>query len=272
MAYKTHPYRWPTIGKTMQHVEEATLQDVKDFFYTYYRPNNAVLVIAGAVKTEKVKPLVEKWFDEIQPQARPEAAYPQEAKQQEARRKFVEADVPALAFYRAYPMCGRMDSAYSATDLLSDVLGGGKSSFLFRTLVREKSLFSSFNTYVTGSVDAGLLVLEGKLHEGVSAPEAEATVDALLANFCQQPPEKKALEKVKAQVETGLAFSELPLLNRAYRLAYGATFATPEWAVKEGERLHAVSAEDVFAAAQNVLRPEAANTIWYGKKEDFTAK
>jgi len=272
MAYKTHPYRWPTIGKTMQHVEEATLQDVKDFFYTYYRPNNAVLVIAGAVKAENVKPLVEKWFGEIAPQARPEAAYPQEKVQREARRKFVEADVPALAFYRAYPTCGRMDAAYAATDLLSDVLGRGKSSYLYRTLVREKALFSSFNAYVTGSADPGLLVLEGKLREGVSAAEAEAAIDVLLDSFCQQPPKEKALEKVKAQAETSLAFSELPLLNRAYRLAYGATFATPEWALNEGERLHAVSAQDVFAVAQNVLRPEAANTIWYGKKEAFTKK
>ena len=163
MAYKVHPYQWPTIGKVPKHVEDATLEDVKNFFYKYYRPNNAILVVSGNTTVEIMKALSAKWFGQI-PKGDDVGAknIPQEPKQQQLVQRTKYAKVPIDSLYLAFHIPGRVDEDYYATDLLSDVLSNGASARLYRRLLKEKRLFSQIDAYITGNIDPGLLIIEGK--------------------------------------------------------------------------------------------------------------
>lgn len=145
LAFKEHPYKWMTIGKELSHVENATLEDVKAFFFKHYTPINAILVVAGNVSVEHVKTLAEKWFGDIPSGEKYNRNLPVEPKQVEARRLTVHRNVPMDAIYKTWHMCARRDEDYYATDLLTDILGGGASSRLYQSLVKEQQLFANIN-------------------------------------------------------------------------------------------------------------------------------
>ena len=114
LAYKVHPYQWSTIGKELSHITNATMEDVKAFFYKFYRPNNAVLVVAGDVTPNEIKTLAEKWFGPI-PSGTPYVRnLPKEPLQTEARSLSVERQVPYDAIYKAYKMGKRTDADFHA--------------------------------------------------------------------------------------------------------------------------------------------------------------
>src|ERR1043165_6913544 len=168
LAYKVHPYRWPVIGLNLGHIEQVKMQSAKDFFFKYYRPNNAVLVVGGNVKTAEVQKLAEKWFAEIPSGEKLQRSLPKEPRQNEERIIEVQADVPVHALYKAYKMGARMDSDFYSSDLLRDILSTGDSSRLYQQLVKEKKLFSAISAYSTETIDAGLLMVEGRLAKGRS--------------------------------------------------------------------------------------------------------
>src|SRR6476660_3725918 len=177
LSYQVHPYRWMTIGKELSHIENASLQDVKNFFFKHYRPVNAILVVAGNVTVEQVTALAEKWFGPIEPGQKYTRKLPVEPRQTRSKRLEVSAEVPLDAFYKCWHIYSRMDHRYYVSDLISEVLGGGGSSRLFQSLVKEKKLFSNIECYHFGSVDAGLLAIEGKLVKGVKIEDAEKAVE-----------------------------------------------------------------------------------------------
>ena len=168
LAYKQHPYRWMTIGQELSHIENAKLADVKAFFHKHYSPANAILVMAGNIQTEKALALAEKWFGNIPAGEKYIRNLPVEPKQEAARVLEVKADVPLDALYKAFHVGSRTDTSYYAMDLIGELLGGGGSSRLFQTLVKEKKLFSNIECYHFGSSDPGLLLIEGKLIKGTS--------------------------------------------------------------------------------------------------------
>lgn len=263
LVYEQHPYRWATIGKDISHIENATLDDVRAFFYKYYLPNNAVLVVAGNVTTEQVKQLCAKWFAPI-PAGEPYVRnLPKEPVQTAARKLETTAKVPLNALYKAYHMPGRFEAGYQATDLLSDMLGRSKSSRLYQQLLRDNLLFSNVGAYLTSSDDPGLLVVQGTLNEGVSLEEADAAVEAVVADFINQTVTDEELAKVKNQAEATLAFSEVELLNRAMNLAFAANAGDPELVNQEAAQIQAVTPDDVQAMARQVLRKENSSTLYY---------
>ncbi len=263
LVYAQHPYRWATIGKDISHIENATLDDVRAFFYKYYLPNNAVLVVAGNVTTEQVKQLCAKWFAPI-PAGEPYTRnVPQEPLQTAARHLDISAKVPLNGLYKAWHMPGRFEAGYQTTDLLSDMLGRSKSSRLYQQLLRDNPLFSNVGAYLTSSDDPGLLVVQGTLNEGVSLEEADAAVEAIVADFMDHPVEEEELAKVKNQAEATLAFSEVELLNRAMNLAFAANAGDPELANQEAAQIQAVTPETVQAMARQVLRKENCSTLYY---------
>ena len=206
LVYKVHPYQWPTIGKKIEHIEDATLEDVKDFFHRFYCPDNAVMVVSGQVKTAQVERLTNKWFSEIPSGNVALRNLPVEPVQTEERRLVVERDVPTHALYIAYHMGSRLDADYHTADLITDILSRGKSSRLHQNLIKKKRLFTEISAYITGSTDNGLLVVSGKPAPGVSLDEAEAAVLAEIDLFQSRGVDEGELLKVQNKVESTLVF------------------------------------------------------------------
>ncbi|GAB2854031.1 M16 family metallopeptidase [Hymenobacter ruber] len=263
LAYHTHPYQWNTIGKEISHIENAVMDDVRGFFKKHYAPQNAVLVVAGAVSAADVRQLADKWFGPIPGGPAYQRQLPQEPIQTEARHLTAQAEVPLSALYKAYHMPARGDARYHAVDLLSDMLGHGKSARLHQRLVKEQALFNNISSSLTGSLDPGLLVISGKLNEGVDIKAADAAVEAVVAEFLTQDVDAHELEKVKNQAESSLVFGEIDLLNRAMNLAYSKLQGDANLVNDESRRIQAVTVDDVRAMAQLVLRPENCNTLYY---------
>lgn len=263
LAYHVHPYQWATIGKKVAHIERATMDDVKDFFFNHYVPNNAIMVVAGNVRLDEVKRLSEKWFGPIPSRPRKTRALPTEPVQRERRFLEVEADVPAHALYKAYHMPGRFHEDYYAHDLLSDILSRGQSSRLYRKLVKEKEVFNSVSSFVMGSIDPGLLVINGRLRSGVDPTDAEAEVNDVVEALLSEGPTELELEKVKNQAYSTLEFGEVEVMNRAINLAFAKLSGDANAVNEEAERIESVTIDDVRSVAAQTLREENASVMYY---------
>ncbi|WP_266367558.1 M16 family metallopeptidase [Tellurirhabdus rosea] len=263
LAYKRHPYQWATIGKDISHIEDATLGDVRDFFYTYYLPNNALMVVAGNVTVEQVKQLSRKWFESIPAGPAYVRRLPQESPQTEARFLETGADVPLNALYKVFHIPGRFDEGFYTADLMADVLGRGKSSRLYQRLLKEQPLFNQISAYVTGSLDPGLLVVSGSLNPGVTLEEANAALETVLDEIRTEAVPEEELRKVKNQAESTLAFSEVELLNRAMNLAYAANAGNADWVNDEAAKIQAVTTDEMLNMAGRVLQKTNSSTMFY---------
>ncbi|MCB9175121.1 MAG: insulinase family protein [Flavobacteriales bacterium] len=266
LAYQNHPYKWATIGKEISHIENATMQDVKDFFYKHYLPNNAILSVAGDVDVAEIKKLAEKWFGNIPSGNVPKRALPIEPKQKEERRLSVERDVPANAIYKAYHMCKKTDDDFYATDLLSDVLSLGNSSRLYQALVKEQKLFSEISAYVMGSFDDGLFIINGNLQDNVSFEIAEKAIEHELTKIKETLVQAKELEKVKNKIISTLLFSETSVLNKAMNLAISELLGDANDVNTEEEKYMKVTPEDIKQIANKILVPTNCSTLIYAKK------
>jgi zinc protease len=263
LAFTTHPYKWQTIGKALAHIENAQLQDVKDFFTKYYTPVNAIMVVAGNVTVAQVKTLAEKWFGDIPSGTPYHRNLPQEPKQTSPRRLEVKADVPVNAFYKVWHMPERMDPAYHAIDLLTDILGGGASSRLHQALVKEQQLFTNIDCYHFGHTDAGLAVISGRLVNGVTFEVAEAAVELILDKVRTQKIDEKELEKVKNKTESLMAFEDMSVMSRANSLAYYELLGDADLMNQELEKYAAVTTNDLLQQAQTIFTNENSNTLYY---------
>jgi zinc protease len=266
LAYKNHPYKWMTIGKQLSHIEEARLEDVRNFFFKHYRPNNAVMVIAGNVETGQVKALTEKWFGNIEAGEKTERKLPVEAPQAAARTEEVKADVPLDGFYKAWHIEGRLSDQYHAMDLLTDILGGGESSRLYQKLVKELQLFVSIQCYHFGSIDPGLLTIEGKLVKGVDIKAAEAAVEAILQDIKDNLITNEELEKVKNKTESMMAFEDMSVLNRATSLAFYELLGDANMMNTELQKYADVTVAAINKAAKDILSQENSCTLYYLSK------
>ncbi|MBS1486606.1 MAG: insulinase family protein [Bacteroidetes bacterium] len=263
LAYHTHPYQWATIGKEIAHIENATMEDVKEFFFAHYLPSNAVLVVAGNVTTDQVKKLADKWFAPIPHGNKKEKNLKQEPGQTAKRTLHVEAKVPAHALYKTFHMAGRFHADYYATDLLSDILSRGESSRLYQTLVKEKEIFTSISSFVMGTIDPGLLVVNGRVRDGISLPDAEHEVDEVIQTVLQQGVTERELRKVKNQAVSTLVFGEIELLNRAMNLAFASLSGHTDWVNSEAEAIEKVSVQDVHRVAHEILSPQNSSVMYY---------
>ena len=263
LAFKQHPYRWMTIGKELSHVENAQLEDVKRFFFKHYTPSNAILVVAGNVSVEQVRALAEKWFGDIPSGEKYNRSLPVEPEQNEERRMTVHRKVPAAAIYKTWHMCSRLDDDYYATDLLTDILGGGASSRLYQSLVKEQQLFTGINCYHFGSLDAGLLAIDGQLVKGVDIKKAEDAIEAELDKIRQELVEVRELHKVQNKTESVMAFEDMSVMNRAGSLAFYELLGDGELMNTEFKKYQEVTVHDLKRIANQVMQPSNSNTLWY---------
>lgn len=267
MAYKVHSYRWDTIGKEIAHIENATMDDVKQFFKKFYCPNNAIMVVAGNVELETVKQLSEKWFGPIPKGPDNHRKLTPEPKQTEARSLTVERDVPVDAIYKAYHMCSRYDKEYYACDLISDILSRGNSSRLHNALIKDKKLFSDLHAYVMGDFDKGLFVISGKLTKGVAMEEAEKGIEEELQKIKSQLVNADELTKVKNKMEASHEFGEVDVLNKATNLAVSELLGDAGMINQEVEKYLAVTAEQILEQATTIFRAENCSTLYYKAKK-----
>ncbi len=263
MAYHRHPYQWMTIGKELSHVENATLEDVKAFFFKHYRPVNAILVVAGKVKTEEARKLAEKWFGDIPSGEKYVRNIPKEPAQQEARKKEVVADVPLDALYKCWHMEDRLSKGYYVADLITEVLGGGGSSRLFQSLVKEKKFFSNIECYHFGTVEAGLLAIEGKLVKGVSLEEADRAVEEELEKVKSQLISEKELTKIKNKTESAIAFEDMSVMARANSIAFYELLGDAHLFNTDREKYFSITAEDILQHCRKIFDPSNSSTLYY---------
>ncbi len=266
LAYTQHPYKWATIGKEIKHIEDATMEDVKAFFKKFYIPNNAVLVIGGCVEIDEVERLAKKWFEPIPSGTPYRRQLPSEPKQNEAREEHVYAPVPSDALFRAYHMSGRTSPEYYSCDLLSDILGRGKSSRLHQELVQDKALFNQISAYINSSFDPGLLIISGHIRDGIDLEHANASIDHVLDKLLQDGINDDELEKVKNQAESTIAFEQVDVLERCISLAYASILGDLTLATNELEKIESVKKDDIIVNAQKILRKENCSTLYYHAK------
>lgn len=263
LVYKQHPYRWATIGKTIKHIEDARIEDVKAFFKKHYNPQNAIMVVGGDVTTVQVKQLAEKWFASIPAGEKYHRNLPQEAEQHEERRETVTAKVPLNDVYIAFQMGGRLDDDFYATELLSDVLSRGNSSRLYRSLVQDRQIFSEVHAYITSSLDKGMFVLEGKPLENVSIEQAEAALWEELEKVKNEEIPADELTKVQNKTESTMVFSEMSLLDKAMNLASFELLGDAEMLNQETPKYLAVTAAQIKDTAVRIFRKDNSSTLIY---------
>jgi len=266
LAYQVHPYRWMTIGKELSHIENAQLQDVKNFFFKHYRPVNAILSVAGNVTTEQVKTLAEKWFGAIEPGEKYVRQLPKEPLQATQRKLEVHADVPLDALYKCWHMSARLDKGYYAADLITEILGGGQSSRLYQVLVKEKKLFSHIDCSHHGTVDEGLLSIEGKLVEGVKMEDAEIALEEELSKLKAKAVSEDELQKVKNKTESIIAFEDMSIMNRANSLAFYELLGDADLMHTELSRYNKITVADILEESNTIFKETNCSTLWYLSK------
>ncbi|MBO6050635.1 MAG: insulinase family protein [Bacteroidales bacterium] len=288
--FQKHPYQWLPIGKEISHIEKVSMEDMKNFFYRFYRPNNAVLTISGNVKFEEIVPLVEKWFGQIPtgPVSSVETfhetslqdlrenqntqekdglsqrkTYPQEDLPTEHRMYEVKRNVPADMLFKGWPTCGRLDADFYAYDMLSDLFGSGQSSYLYKKFVMEDAVFTDISAYITGTLDPGVFIIGGRPAEGVSIEEA----DQKLNDFIYQLPENSIsshdLQKVKNRVESIILQNDIKIEDRSSSLAVAECFSCAEDFNDETQRYFAVTEEQINTLCHKMFRQEQEATMYY---------
>lgn len=266
LSYKVHPYRWMTIGKELSHIEQAQLDDVKNFFFKHYRPVNAILVVAGNVKTDEVKRLAEKWFGPIPMGEKYNRNILQEPKQTAPRFLEVYADVPLNAFYKTWHMASRLEKGYYVAELITEILGGGASSRLYQSLVKEKQLFSNIDCYQFGSIDAGLITIEGKLVKGVKAEDADKAVEEELEKLKEQSVSDAELQKVKNKTESMIAFEDMSVMSRANSLANYELLGNANLMNEEMSKYQEITIDDILLYSNTIFDINNSNTMYYFSK------
>jgi predicted Zn-dependent peptidase len=263
MAYSQHPYRWMTIGKELSHIENAALKDVQDFFFKHYTPLNAILVVAGNVKTEAVRVLVEKWFGDIPSGEKYIRNITPEPVQNAPRKLEVKANVPLDALYKCWHMDSRLEHGYYVADLITEVLGGGSSSRLFQRLVKEKQMFSNIECYQFGTIEKGLLAIEGKLVKGVKMKDAENAVTEELKKLMTEGVNEKELTKVKNKTESSIAFEDMSVMTRANNLAFYELLGDAALFNNDRERYFSVTSDDILKYSNKIFDEKNSNTLYY---------
>lgn len=263
LAYKKHPYMWPTIGKDTLEIKYASLDEVNSFFYNYYAPNNAILVVAGDVETKQIRQLAEKWFGPIPRRDTRIAPLPTEPEQKIPQFLLLKRHEPLNAIYKGFHMDGRLGSRYHAADLISDILSGGESSRLTQHLVKEQKIFTNVNAYITGEIDPGLFIVEGKLSDGVTFAQAEECISNELKSIWNSPISETELTKVKNNIEVKKTISEVNVLNKAMNLAYFEMLGDANLINTDVDNYQRITASDISQTAKLLFRRENSTTIHY---------
>ena len=263
LCYKVHPYKWPVIGKELSHIANATLEEVAAFYHRFYVPNRAVLAVVGNISWNQALQLVKKWFDDIPSGEEFARSLPQEPLQTELRKMSVERSVPQNALYMSFHTPPYLDKDYYACDIISDILCNGDSSRLKHRLIHERKLFTYIDSPLSGTIDAGLLDVKGKLRPGITLEQAEQAVWEELDAIKNQLIGDYELEKVKNKVESVRTFDNINYQRVAYRLAWFELTDKAELINEESKYYRAVDNTCIQRVANNLFNPANASVLYY---------
>jgi zinc protease len=263
LAYESHPYRWPTIGMDISHIENTDIEQIKKFFYTHYAPNNAILAITGNIAADLVNTLSQKWFGTIESRKLQSRDLPVEPAQIKERVITIERDVPATAIYKVWHIGPRKSPDFYTLDLITDLLAGGESGRLYTKLVREMKYFSEINAYITSDIDPGLIFIQGKLMKGIEIQQAEEAIDEVINSLQNRNGIKDEMEKVKNKFESSTVFSNTSILNKAINLSFFELLGNAELINHEVEEYRNVSQEMVIEATRRYLIASNCSTLYY---------
>ncbi len=261
LLYQTHPYQWPTIGKSVAHIEGASMEEVKSFFYAHYAPNSAVLALSGHVEEREARRLAEKWFGPIARRAVRKRVLPQEPEKKGQRRERVRRQVPSDAVFIAFPMVGCMDSRYPAFDIISDLLANGESARFNRRLKEKRNLFAAIDATVSGSADPGFFQVSGVLRDGVSIAEGEQAIFAEMEGL--QDVKEEELLKVQSKFVATRAFDRLSSTRRAQAYSRYELLGGGELWDAEMKKWKSVTLDDVKRELRESLTRDRSVVLEY---------
>lgn len=263
LCYKTHPYQWATIGKEIKHIEDATMEEVKSFFFKHYTPSNAILAVSGNIEMNDVQSLADKWFGPIEKRKKYIRKLPEESIQTKKRELWVERNVPSDMIFLAFHMDQRTGSDYQVTDLISDLLGRGKSSRFYKNLIKDQSKFIELNAYVMGSVDNGLFVISGKPNKDTSLKEAYNLIWKEIDIVKENTIEKRELQKLKNKIYSTTTFQEMSLLNKSMGLCFNELLGDANEINNEINKYKIIDQVRVNEVARSILKEENCNVLYY---------
>lgn len=263
LTYKVHPYMWPTIGKDIEHIQKAELQNVKSFFQNHYNPSNAILSIAGNIKPDSVFSMAEKWFGDITRGVQNQRALPQEPIQAGRRELTVYRNVPAAELLMAFHTGARVSRDFYILDLLTDVLSGCDSGRFPGTLVRKKELFSEIDIYLSGEIEPGLVIVSGRLKDGILIHEAEKAVMEELDRVADAPVSPAELEKARNRYESQQLMSYLSAANKAFSLAFHELLGDAQRINTEIDKYMSITPEEIMESSSRTFREANCSVIHY---------
>jgi zinc protease len=263
LAYKVHPYRWPTIGMDMNHIKNTDLEHVRKFFFSHYAPNNAILALTGNIGYDLAFKLSQKWFGPIEKRTIQIRNLPAEPDQTEPRVLTIESDVPSTALYKIWHTGPRNSADFYTLDLITDLLAGGESGRLYTKLVRERKLFSEINAYLTADIDPGLIIVQGKLMKGIDIQHAEESINDVINDLQKENEIGVEMEKVKNKFESSTVFSNTSILNKAANLSFFELLGDPGLINIEVDSYRNVSHHMVNEALERFFIPANCSTINY---------
>ncbi len=263
LAYTMHPYKWPVIGSDIAHIEKTTINEIKRFFFSHYAPNNAILSVTGNISTDKVFKLAEKWFGSVKKRQLKQRDLPVEPLQIHKRILQVEREVPSSAIYMAWHMCRRNDPDFMTLDLITDLLSEGESGRLYTKLIKKEKLFSEISAYLTSDIDPGLIILHGKLMNGIAPEHAGERINEVINELTNKYAPASEIEKVKNKFEASAAIGNLNILNKAFNLAYFELLGNPGLVNKQVELYRKTNRDSVIEISQKYFRESNCSTIYY---------
>lgn len=260
LCYKVHSYRWPTIGKVMEHIADARLDDVRQFYQSFYGPNNAILSIAGPMPVHEVLALVKHRFDSIPARPIARRLRQEEPDQHDARTLVDEGQYPSSVLYLAWLMDGRNGPDYYAFDLLSDVMSLGRSSIFYQRMVKVLKVCAHMDAYITGSEEKGLFILEARPAKDITMEEMEDHLWNELASLQAGEIQTAILDKLKNKNESSVCFSNVSASHKATNLGYYESLGDANLINTEADRIAEVTTADIYRVV-NRLRKENVNTM-----------
>jgi len=268
LLYKKSSYRWPTIGLSFEHIENASLEDVKSFYNKFYLPQNAVLSVVGNLPLVECKSLCKKWFESIEKQGDSnQNKYINEPFPSEKRELYAEDLSPNDAVFLIWRGPSFNDDASLVLDVFADMLGGSDVSELQEILVKKEQLCNAAECFYLRGLGEGMFMLYGILNPGVEKTLVEKRLIEVLNGFIDKGLENKFLfESTQNKAYTGLLFEMINPLTRAQKLALWEHMGDVNGINHESEKIKSLNLENVLLAASQYFKTENVSVIHYSPK------